>query len=104
MCEYFYLYSGVPSQVINYVIKPGSSAGDHYASIMFKIIASYGSKGEIVNDRRFIFKTVPEAEGQKKEMLENSPIFKNEILMYTQTLPAMAEILKEHGEVTWWPK
>lgn len=92
------------SQLINYDIKPGSKAGDHYASIMFKITASYGSRGQIIADRRFIFKTVPEAEGLKKEWLENSPAFKNEILMYTKTLPAMESILKEHGEKVWWPK
>lgn len=86
------------------MIKPGSSAGDHYASIMFKIIATYGSKGKIVSDRRFIFKTVPEAEGQKKDLLEQLPAFKNEILMYTKILPEMDKILKEHGEKGWWPK
>lgn len=90
--------------MINYEIKPGSSAGDHYASIMFKIIVTYGSKGKIVNDRRLIFKTVPEAEGPKKDLLEQLPAFKNEISMYTKTLPEMEKILNAHGEKGWWPK
>lgn len=90
--------------MINYEIRPGSAAGDHYASVMFKIIATYGSRGKIVNDRRFIFKTVPEAEGPKKELLEQLPAFKNEILVYTTVLPEMDKILKEHGETGWWPK
>lgn len=90
--------------MINYEIRPGSKAGDHYASIMFKIIATYGTKGTIVNERRFIYKTVPEAEGMKKDMLEQLPAFKNEISMYTKTLPAMEEILKKHGEKGWWPR
>ena len=71
---------------------------------MFKIIATYGTKGRIVLDRRFILKTVPEAEGPKKEMLEQLPAFKNEIIMYTQLLPAMDNLLKEQGEKGWWPK
>lgn len=90
--------------MISYEIKPGSAAGDHYASIMFKIIASYGTRGRIVTQRRFILKTVPEAEGQKKEFLDNSPAFKNEIVVYTKVLVAMEAILKENGEKGWWPK
>lgn len=90
--------------MINYDIVPGSKAGDHYASIMFKIIATYGSKGNIVSGRRFIFKTVPEADGPKKELLENLPAFKNEIMMYTKTLPAMEKILNQYGEKGFWPR
>ena len=90
--------------MINYEIRPGSKAGDHYASIMFKIIATYGTKGRIVLERRFILKTVPEAEGPKKELLEQLPAFKHEIIMYTQILPAMENLLKEQGEKGWWPK
>lgn len=90
--------------MINYEIRPGSKAGDHYASVMFKIIVTYGSRGRIESERRFILKTVPEADGPKKDLLENLPAFKNEISMYTQILPAMEAILKEHGEKGWWPK
>lgn len=91
-------------QVINYEIKPGSNVGDHYASIMFKVIVTYGSRGKTLIDRRFILKTIPEAEGPKKELLENMPAFKNEIIMYTEILAAMESILKEHDEKPWWPK
>lgn len=90
--------------MINYEIVPGSSAGDHYASVMFKIIVSYGSKGKIVTERRFILKTVPEAEGDKKNFLEMMPVFINEIRMYSTILPAMEKILKQHNESIWWPK
>lgn len=90
--------------MINYEIKPGSKAGDHYASIMFKIIATYGTRGKVVNERRFILKTVPEAEGQKKDLLEQLPAFKNEIAMYTKVLKDMEKILEENGEEGWWPK
>lgn len=71
---------------------------------MFKITVSYGTRGKIVSDRRFVLKTMPEAEGQKKDILEKSPAFKNETIMYTQTLKAMEEVLTQHGEKTWWPK
>lgn len=71
---------------------------------MFKIIATYGTRGKIVDGRRFILKTVPEADGPKKDLLEQLPAFKNEIKMYTKILPDMEKILIEHGEKGWWPK
>lgn len=69
---------------------------------MFKIIATYETKGRTVSERRFILKTMP-VSGEKKEMLEDVPIFDNEIKIYTKTLPAMEEILKKTGENPWWP-
>lgn len=91
-------------QLTSYEVKPGSSAGDHYASIMFKIIVSYQSRGKTVSGRRFILKTMPETSCQKKDLLQDVPIFANEIRMYTKTLPAMEEILSRFGERPWWPK
>lgn len=82
---------------------PGSSAGDHYASIMFKVIATYESKGLTLTDKRFLLKTVPES-GDKKDFLDDFPVFSNEIRMYTETLPAMEEILNQHGDKRFWPK
>lgn len=90
--------------LINYEIKPGSGAGDHYASVMFKIIVSYGSQGQTVVDRRLILKTTPQEEGQKKELLDDIPVFENETKMYTKILPAMEELLKQAGEKRYWPK
>lgn len=90
-------------EVSSYEIKPGSSAGDHYASIMFKIIATYTSKGKEVSARRFILKTMPEVECEKKEMLKDMPVFDNEIRMYSEVLPAMQTILDQHNEKGWWP-
>ena len=89
--------------MIQFETKPGSGAADHYASVMFKIIVSYESKGRTVEDRRLILKTIPEAEGVKKELLETLQIFANEIKMYSDTLPAMEEILNQHGETKFWP-
>lgn len=58
-----------------------------------------------MNDRRFVVKTLPEAYGAKKEFLENNPMFDNEIQIYTQTLPALEDILaKTTGEKKWWPR
>ena len=88
--------------MISHEIVPGSAAGDHYASIMFKIIATYESKGKTVEKRRFILKTMPDS-GEKAEFLQDYPIFTSEINMYSKTLPAMEQILEKHGEKRWWP-
>lgn len=92
-----------PLQLITHEIKPGTNAGDHYASIMFKIIVTYETKGRSVESRRFILKTVPES-GGKKDFLDEFPLFGNEIRVYTKTLPAMETILQKHGIKVFWPK
>lgn len=85
-------------------MKPGSSAGDHYASVLFKIIVTYESKGKIVSGKRFIMKTLPEKDSEKRAALEGMPIFENEIRMNSETLPAMEKILRKSGEKSWWPR
>lgn len=89
-------------QLLSHEVRPGSSAGDHYASVMFKVIVSYETKGRTVTDRRFILKTMPDA-GEKKEFLKDFPVFAKEIHMYTKTLPVMEKILTQHGDKKFWP-
>lgn len=90
--------------LIDYSIKPGSAAGDHYASVMFKFTVTYGTARKVVKGRRFLLKTLPEADGQKKEFLKGMPMFPNEIVMYKHVLPTMEKVLAEFGEKGWWPK
>lgn len=84
---------------MNYNLSPASIKGDHYASIMFRCKVCY-SVGSRNLDRCFIIKTLPEAEGMKREFLMESQLFETEINMYTKTLPKIEQILKEHGEPT----
>lgn len=69
---------------------------------MFKIIVTYETRGRTVTDRRFILKTLPDA-GEKKEFLEEFPVFANEIHMYTKILPAMEKLLTKHDDKKFWP-
>lgn len=73
------------------------------SGIMFKIIATYEVSGRTVTDRRFILKTIPES-GEKRDFLNELPLFANEIKMFTQTLPALEEIYTKHGDRLVWPK
>ncbi|XP_037947061.1 uncharacterized protein LOC119678998 [Teleopsis dalmanni] len=85
--------------VNNFKITPASAKGDHYASIMFRIYVEFKQKGEL-RKKTLIIKTMPEAEGLKKAILEKSSIFEIEIGMYTQILPKFEELLRSVGDKT----
>uniref|UniRef100_A0A182JZL4 CHK kinase-like domain-containing protein n=1 Tax=Anopheles christyi TaxID=43041 RepID=A0A182JZL4_9DIPT len=87
------------------VLRPGTNKGDHYASVMFRTTVTYRSKR--TNEEKsvnLIMKTKPEAEGLKKELLEDDGLFAIEIDMYSKTLPEMARLLKEIGEEYNFPR
>ncbi|EDV53685.1 uncharacterized protein LOC6554990 [Drosophila erecta] len=78
---------------------PASAKGDHYASIMFRARVKYTNrKGEF--QKSLIIKTMPEAEGHKKDMLGGSPIFETEMGLYTKVLPEFERILRQIGDST----
>ncbi|XP_017017589.1 uncharacterized protein [Drosophila kikkawai] len=80
-------------------ITPASAQGDHYASVMFRTTAEYTtSKGTFT--KPLILKTMPEAEGHKKDMLSESHLFSTEIGMYTKVLPEFERILRKAGDNT----
>ncbi|XP_016980498.2 uncharacterized protein LOC108045626 [Drosophila rhopaloa] len=86
-------------KVIDLTLSPASAKGDHYASIMFRANVKYSNrKGDFV--KSLIVKTMPEAEGHKKEMLQGSPIFETEMGMYTKVLPEFERILRLAGDST----
>ncbi|EDW13800.2 uncharacterized protein LOC6572190 [Drosophila mojavensis] len=68
------------------------------ASVMFRVHVEYS-----IQKRKFskslIIKTMPEAEGHKKEFLADSKIFPTEIAMFTQVLPKFRAILREADEL-----
>ncbi|XP_050079390.1 uncharacterized protein LOC126567203 [Anopheles maculipalpis] len=87
------------------VLRPGTNKGDHYASVMFRTTVKYRSKRN--NEEKsvnIIMKTKPEAEGLKKELLDDDSLFAIELEMYSKTLPEMARMLKEIGEEYKFPR
>uniref|UniRef100_A0A1L8DYK0 Putative ecdysteroid kinase n=1 Tax=Nyssomyia neivai TaxID=330878 RepID=A0A1L8DYK0_9DIPT len=81
-------------KITNLNLVPGTKPGDHFASIMFKAIISYTSKGKEIAERSLVIKTVPVEDGLKKDMLQDMPIFDREIDMYTKILPEMKLIME----------
>ncbi|EDV93534.1 GH18230 [Drosophila grimshawi] len=86
-------------KVLDVQMSPASEKGDHYASVMFRGNATYTTeKGKF--SKSLIIKTMPEAEGHKKEMLSESHLFETEIGLYTKVLPKFEQILRDAGDNT----
>uniref|UniRef100_A0A182QXM0 CHK kinase-like domain-containing protein n=1 Tax=Anopheles farauti TaxID=69004 RepID=A0A182QXM0_9DIPT len=87
------------------VLRPGTNKGDHYGSVMFRTTASYRSNHSAKEKSiHLIMKTKPEAEGLKKDILDDNKIFAIEIDMYRKTLPDIARMLKDIGEEYKYPR
>ncbi|KAH8384019.1 hypothetical protein KR009_011740 [Drosophila setifemur] len=85
--------------VIDVSFSPATAKGDHYASIMFRAKVKYTTpKGEFT--KSLIIKTMPEADGHKKDMLGGSPIHITELGMYMKVLPEFERILRQAGDQT----
>ncbi|XP_017104271.2 uncharacterized protein [Drosophila bipectinata] len=87
-------------KVLEVIFSPATAKGDHYASIMFRAKVRYATPrgGELTTS--LIIKTMPVAEGHKKDMIAGSPIFITEVGMYTKVLPELERILLQAGDHT----
>ncbi|XP_037947060.1 uncharacterized protein LOC119678997 [Teleopsis dalmanni] len=86
-------------EVSNFKLTPGTVKGDHYASVMFRANVDYNLKGS-QKTKSVIIKTMPEVEGQKKELLKETHVFETEIKIYTEILPKFETVLRSIGDDT----
>ncbi|EAL41333.2 AGAP003760-PA [Anopheles gambiae str. PEST] len=87
------------------VLRPGTNKGDHYASVMFRTTVTYRSqRSSEEQSANIIMKTKSEADGLKKELLDDDRLFAIEIEMYSKVLPEMTRMLKEIGEEYKYPR
>lgn len=86
-------------------LRPGTTAGDHYASVIFRTTIHYRS-ARYHNEQAIslIMKLTAQNEGFKKGLLEGNSLFQTETEMYTKVLPAMSKALAEIGEPIDVPK
>lgn len=87
-------------EVTHLVTKPGSLAGDHYASVMFRAVLNYNTKSAKDLEKSLIIKTMPFVDGPKKEMLAGMNMFDVEIKMYKEVIPKFQKMLKDIGDET----
>ncbi|KAH8310926.1 hypothetical protein KR044_003492, partial [Drosophila immigrans] len=80
-------------------VSPATLKGDHYASVMFRVVVEYTIENGCAS-KSLIVKTMPQVEGFKKQQLGDSHIFRTEIGMYTEILPKIEAVLREAGDET----
>ncbi|XP_076279923.1 uncharacterized protein LOC143208890 isoform X1 [Lasioglossum baleicum] len=83
-------------QVIDVFVKPATSMGDNYCSDMMRVAIEYtrmqGDK-RVKGKKSLICKIEPILEGARKELIENAQVFDTEIVMMTDTLKKMSDML-----------
>ncbi|CAD7093764.1 unnamed protein product [Hermetia illucens] len=84
-------------EVHDFKSTPATALGDHYASIMFRIKVTFTADGIKNGVISLILKTCPDADGLKKELLNNIDSFSSEIYMYTKVLNDCRDILEKCG-------
>lgn len=85
--------------VAGYELRPATKGGDHYASIMFRTTIRYHSNQKPEEQRiNLVIKAKPTADGFRKELTRDNGLFKTEIKMYSEVLPAMTKLLTDVGE------
>ncbi|XP_055547038.1 uncharacterized protein LOC129731230 [Wyeomyia smithii] len=80
-------------------IVPGTRPGDHFASIIFRAIVKYQSRGAD-HEVSLIVKTVPDGNGLKRDLLKDGVLFDTEIVMYNSVIPEMHRLLRSVGDDT----
>lgn len=88
------------AQLIDFKVSLGCKPGEHFMSVMFKVSIIYRTvNGSDENQTLYtIIKTVPDVEGHRREFVEKTPCFKNELRVYERVLPAMQSILSTSGD------
>jgi hypothetical protein len=78
--------------------------GDHFASIMFRIVATISDGKSDLNEEIFlILKTTPIVEGFKMDFMRGTSIFDVESRMYAEVLPQMKPLLETCDIQRFWP-
>ncbi|XP_310302.6 uncharacterized protein LOC1271496 [Anopheles gambiae] len=86
------------------VLRPGTKAGDHFASVMYRTTLQYYCTANVKKTINLIMKIKPDTDGLKKDLLDGDDFFGKEIRMYTEVLPQMAALMRSIGEEYQYPK
>lgn len=83
-------------KVISFETSAPTQKGDHFGSAMFRLTIKI-SIGNKISETKAILKTLPDVEGQKRDTLDETGIFKTEQSMYANVLPKCCDLLKKAG-------
>lgn len=84
--------NGIHLQITKYSLSTCTKPGDNFVGVMFRAHISYNTRNEVRNES-FIVKIKPFLDGIKKDMMENTPLFKTEGRIYVEVLPKMQDLL-----------
>ncbi|XP_063710075.1 uncharacterized protein LOC134838468 [Culicoides brevitarsis] len=80
--------------------RPGTKAGDHYGSCMFRAKVTFDTRKSTCDVINLIIKTLPVDDGAKLELLRECTAFKTEMKMYGEVLPEMHRLLRTINDDT----
>lgn len=83
-------------KVVDYAVTAAVGAGDNYLSILYKTTVQFTTSG---SDEQQELHLMVKGEPTAKillEMIEDMGVFRKEITMYGQCIPAMHKLLREH--------
>lgn len=78
----------------------GHGFSEHFASQMFSCKMEYTSSKypkDTSEKLNVVIKAEPSSDDVKSAVIANAPLFKTEILMYTETLPIIKDLLERNG-------
>lgn len=84
----------------SFEVKSGSKPGEHFASTFLRATLEYLSKkfkSEESKKVSVVIKTMP-TNNVSVDLIQKSPAFKNEALMYSKILPEMERVLSAAGD------
>ncbi|XP_054747522.1 uncharacterized protein LOC129253250 [Anastrepha obliqua] len=90
-------------KVPNITIQPATKKGEHFASVMYRVQVTFTLSRDCETMQRqqnksLIVKTLPELQGVKQRLLQDSKLFETEIGIYTEVVPKLEETLLLAGE------
>ncbi|XP_065354504.1 uncharacterized protein LOC135948976 [Calliphora vicina] len=85
-------------KIINVDIKPATSNGENYASVMSRIKVNFSSSKQKSQELSFIMKYSYESDPFVTNIMSGYDLYNTEMKMYEKILPQLAEVLKEVGD------
>lgn len=82
-------------------IFPATVKGDHFASVMFRVIVKYEKAPSIeLITKSMIVKMMPQEDGFVQDLVKDTFVFETEIGMYSKTIPQFEKELRKVGDNT----
>lgn len=94
-------YSGdAKAEVTDFIIKPSLTQGEHYGSLMFRVVIKFSTKSQVENSLSVVTKLPPQHGTSHGDFIETTPIFECEQSMYSGPLNDIRDLLDSVGDTS----